>query len=703
MSFTIGIFGHTISAFFYILMALAIMLRLEGLKHHRDIILACISMLVWSTVISLQTFIQSPIPYIGPLSEIFRSASWIFVLANVMNAHQDESPRVPFPPRFTLNESAALSVAVALIIIVVNSFFHSHSSNNIIHDVVTGIMLTLLCIIGLIFIEQILRNSTQKQSKDVRYLCLGIGSLFTYDFFMFAYSYAFLSGNIETTLENALWEVRGAVAAIACILISITILKPRTFPLRVNLSRQFVFHSGVLIAAGIYLFIMSLFGLYIKDIGDNWGAALQTLFMASAVVLLVTLVFSERLRAQTRVFVSRHLFRYKYDYRVEWTRITRTLSADNETPLPERAIRSIAEIMKSPGGGLWMIDAGTNMYTQVAVYNMQRSDRSHESINSTLIKYLLDKEWVIDLEEYRRAPDLYDGLTLPQWLDNVEQAWIIVPLCLQKELQGFIILRKPRKIVDLNWEDHDLLKTAGRQAASFLAQMSTAEDLIEARQFQAFNRTAAFVVHDLKTVIAQLSLVVKNAARHKKNPQFIDDMIGTIEHSVTKMSHLHQQLRKGNGGHARTEVDLSEVVKQVVLDLSNTEPVPTMTRLEPSVLITADPYQMATVLVHLIQNAQQATDKDGYVNISLHTQLGWARIKIEDNGCGIDSDFLRDKLFKPFESTKGLTGMGIGVYQSREYLKEIGGEIKVASQLNIGTEFNISVPLRSKDVESRGV
>ena len=55
-------------------------------------------------------------------------------------------------------------------------------------------------------------------------------------------------------------------------------------------------------------------------------------------------------------------------------------------------------------------------------------------------------------------------------------------------------------------------------------------------------------MHDLKNLIAQQSLVVRNAAKHKDNPEFIDDAIATVDNSVNRMNRILDQLRRGDQG-----------------------------------------------------------------------------------------------------------------------------------------------------------
>jgi len=113
------------------------------------------------------------------------------------------------------------------------------------------------------------------------------------------------------------------------------------------------------------------------------------------------------------------------------------------------------------------------------------------------------------------------------------------------------------------------------------------------------------------------------------------------------------------------------------------------------VTLLADRDRLASVIENIIKNAQDATPKDGYVHIQLSQQAGMASVTVEDNGCGMDKEFIRDRLFRPFDTTKGDTGMGVGAYDSREYIRALGGDIGVTSTPGKGTVFRVSLPVTS--------
>jgi putative PEP-CTERM system histidine kinase len=270
----------------------------------------------------------------------------------------------------------------------------------------------------------------------------------------------------------------------------------------------------------------------------------------------------------------------------------------------------------------------------------------------------------------------------------------VVPLLHHATLFGFAVLAQPRAPLALNWEVRDMLLMTGRHIAGHLALLESNEALIEARQFEAFNRLSAYVVHDLKNLVAQLSLLVANAARHRDNPVFMDDAIHTVANAAEKMNKLLGQLRKGRmeAGDAK-RVSIHTLVQEAVRHCALHAPVPTAIFEGADALVLANPERLTAVLEHLIHNAQEATPFDGFVRVHVLTNAATAEITIADSGCGMDANFLREQLFKPFRTTKGNAGMGIGVYESREFVQAIGGRLQVVSAPGQGTTFTLQLPV----------
>jgi putative PEP-CTERM system histidine kinase len=272
-----------------------------------------------------------------------------------------------------------------------------------------------------------------------------------------------------------------------------------------------------------------------------------------------------------------------------------------------------------------------------------------------------------------------------------EEWWLVVPLLQGRNLFGFIVLKKPKVVPPLNFEDHDLLRTVGRQVGTHINQAETDRRLLESSQFGTYDRLSAFLMHDLNNLVAQQSLVVKNAEKFRHNPQFVDDAISTIANSVARMKRLMEQLTSGSKVRKDQNVNLQKVLRDAVQRSAPRMPEPKLTA-EQRIIVRADPERLCTVVEHLIRNAQDATDKSGRIDIDVSLGHDGARVSIRDSGCGMTMEFMRERLFRPFDSTKGSQSMGIGAYQAREYIRSLGGQVTVTSEPGHGTTFNLTLP-----------
>ena len=414
------------------------------------------------------------------------------------------------------------------------------------------------------------------------------------------------------------------------------------------------------------------------------------------------------MRARLRVFLDKHFFNYRYDYREEWLRLIQNLSeAQLDSNLKTTVIGAMAKIVESPGGMLWL-QQETGEYQLETGWNMPDELSFQQDENAVLLAFLAERKWVVDLDELDAEPESYQGLVLPPWLSKLPEAWLIVPLFIGSDISlstsgggtpssvimGFVVLRRPRAKVQINWEVRDLLLTTGRQCASYLALLKANEDLVDARQFEAFNRLSAYVVHDLKNLVAQLSLIVTNAKRHRENPDFVDDAFATVENTVGKMNHMLAQLRKGRvDSSENNKIELNSMLVEVVKNYSKEQPIPEFISTESHMTIIASEARFSAVIGHLIQNAQEATPNDGAVRLSVCREGSHALLLIKDTGCGMDKNFVRERLFRPFDTTKGNAGMGIGVYESREFINNLGGQFDVHSEPGKGTTFFIRLKL----------
>ncbi len=691
----IGIMGYALAALFFLLLTLLLITSWRGRLQGKMLAIAAGSSALWAAAFAVQAAYRVlPVGWVWAV-EALRTLVWLIFLTSLLGSVVDRESRYGRSLKYV---AAALFLVCGLLLIPFEIYpLIMHRSDAPLQSDVRFMGQVILAVAGMVLIEQFYRNTSMEHRWGIKFLCLGLGGMFAFDFYLFSDALLFRRLNAD------IWYARGAINAIIVPLIALSAARNPQWSLDFPVSRKIVFHTTALFGTGLYMLLMATAGYYIRIYGGEWSTVLQVIFLFGAALTLLLILFSGRLRAQVKVFLNKHFFHYQYDYREEWLRLTRMLSRqDMSVPLYERVIWGIGEIVESPGGTLWLCQKGQHCTIQ-ARWNLPSDTGIQVSDTDHLVSYLERTQWVINLDEYEEIPELYEGLRLPKLLETSDWAWLIVPLIHNEELLGFVTLNRPRVHQTLNWEITDLLKVAGKQTASYLAQYQAAEALAEAKQFEGFNRLSAFVVHDLKNVIAQLTLVTTNAVKHKHNPAFIDEAIRTIENSVSRMNRLMAQLRGAMSGGSTDQVDLGEVLRQVVRERSVQKPIPELLLGHDAVFIHAEHDRILSILSHVVQNAQEATGAQGEVKVQLQSDARQAIVNIEDTGCGMDEAFIRERLFKPFDSTKGLTGMGIGAYECREYVRSAGGEVRVTSAPGQGTHFSIYFPLAGASVQADGI
>jgi putative PEP-CTERM system histidine kinase len=540
-----------------------------------------------------------------------------------------------------------------------------------------------LALVGVVLAEQVYRRSPAPLRWNLRPLCIGLAGPFVLDVIVYSDALLFRA------LDPHFWAARGFAYALAIPLLGLAARRNRDWTFDVALSRGVIAGSTTVLVAGLYLLVAAASGFYVRYFGGSWGRTLQIVVLFGAFLLLAFVTVSGTFRAKLRVLVAKNFFTYRYDYRDEWLKFTRTLSSSREArPIEEVCIRALADLVESTGGGLWLKRQGG--FVQVAQLNQPQID-AVEAADAGLPEFLGRTGWVVEISQARRDPPSHGGVGLPSWLDRLPNAFLIVPLLAGEELVGFVILDSPRVQMEINWEVRDLLKTAGSQAASYLAMQRAIEELLEARKFDSFNRMSAFVVHDLKNLTTQMQLMLRNAQKHHADPEFQRDMLETVEHVVARMNQLMQQLRSGETPVERPRpVDLSTLVRRVQTVRASGQ---SGLHIEatPEVLVNGHEDRIERVIGHLVQNGFEAAGDHAQVTVRIFREAGNAVVEVADNGVGMTPEFIRDQLFKPFQSSKK-SGMGIGAYESQQYVMGLGGRIEVKSAPGAGTRVRVVLP-----------
>jgi putative PEP-CTERM system histidine kinase len=402
---------------------------------------------------------------------------------------------------------------------------------------------------------------------------------------------------------------------------------------------------------------------------------------------------SAKLRAWLRVIVAKHLFEHRYDYRQEWLRFTDTVGREGSSgaSIEERAVKALADIGGAPAGMLMVCDEGYRL-SPAGRWNWEAPLPAGDGAEA-LLRHVEAGGFVVDFETIREGW-LGEGesrIPVPAWLASIEQAWAGVPLVHGGKLAGLVILAHPAFRRRLDWEDFDLFRTAGIQAASYIAEARSQQALADARRFDEFNRRFAFIMHDIKNLVSQLSLVARNAERHADNPEFRADMIATLQSSVRKMNDLLARLSPGAARAAEPlrPVEILGLAEAVAEAKSRAHPVRASG--DAALVAKADPAGLEQAIGHLVQNAIEASPPGIPVEINVFESGGDVAVEVIDRGHGMSAAFVRDRLFQPFVSTKE-TGFGIGAHEARALILAMGGRLDVESGEGEGTRFTLYLP-----------
>lgn len=680
---SIAAYSYALVAVCFLVLGAPLAVR-QRRRHDVALGLACLSSVLWATVIAWEAFYGDVWSPLVDCAELLRNAAWSVFLLVLRGHFTDPASRMPLRLQPVLVVGAL--VYLACLAAAAGGWLSLGLDER--PGALPIALRVAMSVTGMLLVELVYRNRTVHERWAVKFACIGIGAMFAYDFYLYSYTLLFRS------VDTDIWAARGVVNALTVPLIAVSLGRSKLWSSPLAVSRRAMFHSATLFGSALYLLAMGSAGYYLRYFGGNWGTVMQVTFLFGALILLAGVLFSGSFRARLKVFISKHFYRYNYDYREEWMRFTRTLSKPGPD-LGERVIEAVAALVESPGGALWQ--RRESGYYEPAAHWQVPALAAREPADSPFCQFLEASQWVIDLHEYAHTPDKYEALVLPEWLGDYPRAWLVVPLILQARLFGFVLLQNPRSPVKLNWEVIDVLEIAGSQAASQLAQQEAARALMVARQFESFNRMSTFVVHDLKNLVLQLSLMNANAAKHKDNPEFQADMLETVDYSVQKMKIMLQKLSRTETQEQPLPLAVDQVVSQAVALKAAFEPRPVMAVEDGCLRVLADRERLERVVGHLIQNAIEATPRTGSVRIRLAREAGHALVEIADTGEGMSEEFIRERLFKPFDSTKS-AGMGIGVFESREYINELGGSLEVSSTPNLGTTFRVLLPLHQQEM-----
>lgn len=651
------------------------------------LILACLLTAGWAILSSLYAaniIIYMPVG----LGKIIRDGGWFLCLNHLLKLNQrSNNARWYFRRSFYCLVSGLL-LGLFVGIATVDLPWQPGYPHTLALPIYAGHLFFSILVLALI--EQIYRGTVPNRRADIQLLCVGLGVLYCYEFYLYS------SALSMSDISRSIWEIRGAVCATIAPLIGLSALNHAIWQSEILPSRSVIFRSTVFLTAGIYLAGMVAAGYTLREWGGVWGRSLEIVFFAGAIFVLCMMLSSGRVRAGAKAYISRNFFKLRYDYREEWIKFSHLLSCyDDHRQLPSQVIKALANMVQSPKGMLfeWEEKQG---YVLKDCWNHDFPTKDVVIEPCAFTAYLEQTRKALELPG-RFNRERHSLVMVPQGIRQFNWAWLLVPLIHGHHLQAFVILAHPKvAFFNINWEVLDLLSLAGQQAAICLVQEQNTQALAIAKQFEEYNRLSAFIIHDLKNVLNQFQLIHYNKEKQADNPDFIKSVYHTIYLAADKIERLLFQLRAKQRLKSESQaVALHPVLEQVIALNKHREPIPHLEwqSVHQDVLVMGDEESFINVITHLVENAQQATPAGGQVTLSLKSDEQWITLGIRDTGCGMEAEFIRTSLYKPFITTKGENGMGIGVYEAREYIYSVGGKLSVETVKEQGTLFTISLPI----------
>lgn len=552
----------------------------------------------------------------------------------------------------------------------------------------TGLILRITTAAGaLVLVHNVYGQAAPASRSHIRLAMLGLAIIWVYDLNLYTVLY------LGSRTSERLAEWRGLAVALTAPLFALAARDQLGW--RIRLSRAATFQSLSLLAICAYFALMAILATALRGSGVDWSSALMIAVLAAMTVGAMVVLPSARARGWLKVKLAKHLFEHRYDYRTEWLRFTETLgrAGADAPPLSERIVKAFADVIDAPGG-LLLVGEGGGAVAVAANWNWPGDSPSADMLDEArpLWGEIEASGRIIEFEAIRRgwANARDKALTVPAGLLEENAAWVAVPLLHQQRLVGLVILAAPEYRRALDWEDFDLLRTAGNQAASSLAEALGQEALANAQRFEEFNRRFAFILHDIKNLVSQLSLLARNAERHADNPEFRADMVATLQSSVGKMNELLARLAP----HSQARVQrleglpLRPILSAAIAAKRRDRDIQLLGDASLCALVDASALEQA--VSHLLQNAVDASSGTP-VTVRVAGEPGSVTVAISDRGIGMDGDFIRNRLFQPFASTKP-GGFGIGAFEARSLIAAMGGRLGVDSRPGQGTTFTVTLP-----------
>jgi len=563
----------------------------------------------------------------------------------------------------------------------------------------------LATVVILINFENTLRSVKEGSKKGIQIPLWGmIGAS---AFCLFAISQMLLFSRVDLTLLLA----GSMVVLVTYTLLFYCALKHELMGVEVYIGRQVVYSSVMLLLVGIYLLAMGLIGKVVQMMGGDAHLFFTILAAFVAIYGLSVILVSRSLRSRIKRFINRNFYKSKYDYRQEWAKFSDSISTKIDLKgLLSAIIEAVTEMMCVKSASILLPQETNHNLIVAEVKNLPDLNGVQIPRDSEFLDWFQKERRPIKIHCLPRREDTaYYYRKYEKTFERL-QSKVWVPLISSDRLVGILSLGEKATGEDYTFEDLELLETVARQSSVAILNAKLSEELMASQELESFYKLSSFILHDLKNAVSMLSMMVENAEAHIKNPEFQRTMLETVSDVAERMKGLMSRISTvpwpgpGLGGGRSKQavpnlqlVDINSIVKDALKKSKVTHDprIHVIEHLRKIPPLRVDPEQIEKVILNLIVNAAEAMPQGGDLILTTKagdSPCGFVEVTVTDTGVGMSPDFIKYKLFKPFQTTKK-KGLGIGLYHCREIVTAHGGEITVKSKLKEGTTFTIRFPL----------
>jgi putative PEP-CTERM system histidine kinase len=492
--------------------------------------------------------------------------------------------------------------------------------------------------------------------------------------------------------DIAFWNLESASLLIGCFFLVLAYARTGWREIDVYPSAAVVRSSLTILIVGSYLLVVGVLAQVVKRFGGVEIFQFQAMVVLAGLAGLAVLLLSDRARQKLHVFVTRHFARAQHDSAQIWSVLSRRLASVTDAEgLSTTAAKLISDTFDVLSVNIWLDDPRIGRL-RLEWSTSQLGTAEHADATSAVCEALRDRSAPFDLddnaalwaEELRRL----NPTTFPNGGHR-----LCVPLRSGDELLGAIVLADRVNGAIYTAEELELLKCLGDQITSVLLGLRLNSEVAAARELDALRTMSAFFVHDLKNAVASLNLMLTNLPVHFDDPGFREDALRSIGNTARRMDDTIARLTtlRERPAFSPRPADLNQLVAEA-LDRVNGMPHVEVTReLQPVPRISVDSEQIQSVVTNLVMNARDAVSVGGRIRVRTEYQNERVVLSVSDNGSGMSPAFVKDSLFRPFQSTKK-KGLGIGLFQSQAIVQAHGGSLHVKTEVGKGTTFFVSLP-----------